>query len=68
MPNGKIAGLPCIHLDCNRNCKIYHHDNRPQVCKDFKFDPEICGNNFVEAIENLEKLGKLIPRKSRTDH
>lgn len=57
-PEGKAAGEYCIHLSCNRECRIYDHPDRPQVCKDFKPDPEVCGNSYEQAIINLTELEK----------
>lgn len=56
LPDGKPAGDYCIHLSCNRECRIFDHPDRPQVCKDFMAEKEICGNNYIEAMINLTDL------------
>ncbi|GAB4288554.1 MAG: hypothetical protein Kow0068_14240 [Marinilabiliales bacterium] len=56
MPDGKPAGARCIHLSENLLCNIYNSPDRPKVCDDFKFDPEICGNNAEEAKKNIIDL------------
>lgn len=59
MPNGKPAGVPCIHLDEHHLCKLHNEDNYPAVCRNFTFDPEFCGTSNSEAFERLSKLEML---------
>ena len=40
LPNGKPAGVPCIHLDEELRCKIFGHLDRPETCQKFKAEPE----------------------------
>ena len=56
MPNGKPAGVACIHLSEEYRCLIYDHPDRPKVCNDFKADPEVCGTSREEAILLLGAL------------
>jgi Fe-S-cluster containining protein len=56
MPEGKPAGERCIHLSCERKCRLFNHKERPQVCKDFAADPLVCGNSFEEAMTLLTEL------------
>jgi len=56
MPGGKPAGVRCIHLTDDFQCAIYESDKRPQVCDDFKADPEVCGSCREEAIKILTEL------------
>ena len=56
MPDGKPAGVRCIHLTNDLLCAIYNYPDKPKVCDDFKFDPEICGSNAEEAKNNILKL------------
>jgi hypothetical protein len=56
MPDGKPARKRCIQLTDDLLCKLINSPLRPQVCKGFTFDPLICGNNRIEAIEIMEKL------------
>ncbi|MBT3751242.1 MAG: YkgJ family cysteine cluster protein [Bacteroidetes bacterium] len=55
-PEGKKAGERCIHLSCTKECRIWNHPDRPEVCKDFMADPQVCGDSFEEAMVNLSKL------------
>ena len=56
MPDGKPAGVRCIHLSHDLLCSIYHDPEKPDVCNQFKFDPEICGKNAEEAKNNIIQL------------
>ena len=50
MPDGKPAGVRCIHLSAGYRCMIYNHPDRPVVCGQFKADEEVCGTSREEAI------------------
>ena len=54
MPDGKPAGIRCIHLQKDFSCGIYK--KRPKVCRDFKAEIEFCGNHRREALAILSKL------------
>jgi Fe-S-cluster containining protein len=54
MPEGKPAGVRCIHLQDNFSCGIY--DTRPKVCRDFRAEELVCGKNREEALEILTRL------------
>jgi len=56
MPDGKPAGMPCIHLAGDYRCLIYGDPGRPLVCERFKADPEVCGTGREEAILLLGQL------------
>lgn len=56
MPDGKPAGIRCIHLTNDYRCSIYGHPDRPVVCGKFKAEKEICGNTREEALGNLKEL------------
>ncbi|MEN8229729.1 MAG: YkgJ family cysteine cluster protein [Bacteroidota bacterium] len=56
MPDGKPAGKACIHLSEAYQCKIYDHPLRPDVCNNFKADPEVCGTSREEAMLLLGAL------------
>lgn len=56
MPDGKPAGIPCIHLTADLRCGIFNRADRPTVCAGFKAEEIICGNSRKEAIENLANL------------
>jgi Fe-S-cluster containining protein len=56
MPNGKPAGVRCIHLTSNFRCAIFHSPDRPKVCKGFKAEILICGDNREYALRTLAEL------------
>jgi len=56
MPDGKPAGVPCIHLNNDFSCKLFNDPSRPQVCNNFMPENLICGDNRYEALQNLQSL------------
>jgi len=56
MPEGKPAGVRCIHLLEDNRCALFGDPSRPRVCVDYKAEPEFCGNNRDEALRILELL------------
>jgi len=55
MPDGKPAGVRCIHLQEDYRCSIYNN-GKPQVCDGFNAEEEFCGNNQEEAMRILASL------------
>lgn len=53
MPQGKPAGVACIHLAPDRRCRIFHSSERPAVCAAFMADEQVCGNSGEEALQIL---------------
>ncbi len=56
MPEGKPAGVRCIHLSNELTCNIFLSETRPKVCGGFKAELLICGNSRREAINILAQL------------
>lgn len=56
MPNGKPAGVPCPHLTEDYLCGLYGKPERPDVCKNLKAHPDMCGSNRAEALERIAEL------------
>ena len=56
MPNGKPAGVRCVHLTDDYKCNIFYDADRPMVCLQFKAEEILCGNNRIEALKNLAAL------------
>jgi uncharacterized protein len=56
MPEGKPAGVRCIHLDDEYRCRIFHEESRPAVCDKFKADPLVCGTCREDAIKIMAEL------------
>ena len=61
MPDGKPAGVRCVHLLNNGLCGIFGKPERPKVCSDFTAEKAICGNTREEAIHNIAQLEGLDP-------
>lgn len=58
MPNGKPAGIRCIHLSADYRCLIFDDPTRPVVCERFKAEEDICGTSREEAMILLGDLEK----------
>jgi len=56
MPDGKPAGVRCIHLLDDYKCALYGYPSRPKVCIDFMPEPEFCGSNREEALTILGSI------------
>jgi len=53
MPDGKPAGVACIHLTADRRCGIFGLPQRPRVCAQFMADQDVCGSSADEAVQIL---------------
>jgi len=58
MPQGKAAGVPCIHLGPNLECQIFGQPDRPKTCLNFKPESAFCGHSAKEAMHILSNLEK----------
>jgi hypothetical protein len=56
MPEGKPAGMRCIHLDERYDCRLFGLPERPAVCAAFGAEIEVCGNSQGDAIRLLNSL------------
>ncbi len=56
MPNGKPAGVPCVHLTGDLKCGLFNSPDRPAVCGGFMAERLICGYSNVEAFSILSEL------------
>ncbi|MFJ3483724.1 YkgJ family cysteine cluster protein [Pseudomonas sp. NPDC090202] len=50
MPNGKPAGVHCLHLSSDMLCGLFGKPERPKVCGGFRPDPQVCGESSADAI------------------
>jgi Fe-S-cluster containining protein len=53
MPDGKPAGVRCIHLTPALRCGIFTSPDRPAVCAALMPEPEMCGRDRDEALATL---------------
>lgn len=56
MPNGKPAGVRCVHLADNNLCKLFGRPERPSICSRFPAYPDVCGNSREEALKLIGEL------------
>ena len=56
MPNGKPAGVPCIHLSDTFACNLFGDASRPGFCADLTPGPEMCGMTREHALRYLKVL------------
>ena len=56
MPQGKPAGVPCVHLDLKMRCGIFEDTRRPATCKAFAAEREFCGDTREDALHGLAHL------------
>ncbi|MEP7042803.1 MAG: YkgJ family cysteine cluster protein [Dokdonella sp.] len=56
MPRGKPAGVRCVQLVDGYRCAIFGRPERPEVCRNLRPSPSMCGNNREEAMAQLESL------------
>lgn len=50
MPDGKPAGVRCIHLTPDYRCGIFTDPARPIVCGQFQADIAVCGGCREDAL------------------
>ena len=56
MPEGKPAGVICVHLDETMACALFGDPRRPALCGDFRAEREVCGDNREQALTLLDTL------------
>ena len=56
MPHGKPAGIPCVQLDDDLNCRLFGRPERPAFCASLRPEREMCGTSREEAMETLTLL------------
>jgi hypothetical protein len=56
MPNGKPAGVPCVHLDVDMNCLLFGDERRPALCDAFTPEWAVCADNRERALAGLAEL------------
>ncbi len=56
MPEGKPAGVRCLHLTPDYRCALWGKPERPEVCSAFRAEPDFCGSNRNEALSILTSL------------
>ena len=59
MPDGKPAGVACLHLTEERRCALFGQSERPVFCSGLKPEPEMCGDDRTEALAWLARLERI---------
>ncbi|MFC3285157.1 YkgJ family cysteine cluster protein [Litchfieldella rifensis] len=54
MPHGKPAGVRCVQLDADHLCRLFGDPRRPDVCRRFDYDPELCGTDRQQALARID--------------
>lgn len=56
MPDGKPAGVPCLHLDAQFRCGLFGDPRRPALCAAFMPEPAVCGDSRDDALQRIAAL------------
>lgn len=56
MPDGKPAGVRCLHLDEALRCRLFGHPERPAACAAFQAETLVCGHDREDALERIAAL------------
>lgn len=56
MPNGKPAGVKCVHLTNDNLCALFNNPSRPVVCGSFPAMEDVCGNSREDAFRIISEL------------
>jgi hypothetical protein len=56
MPEGKPAGVRCVHLDDAARCGLWGRPERPRTCADFRPEPDVCGQDAAQALRLITAL------------
>lgn len=59
MPEGKPAGVRCVHLSADFRCLLFGDPQRPAVCQQFQASEDVCGSSQTEAFQLLVELERL---------
>ncbi|HCG68940.1 MAG TPA: zinc/iron-chelating domain-containing protein [Gammaproteobacteria bacterium] len=59
MPDGKPAGVACIHLDSAMACELFDSPERPDFCARFAPESSVCGSSREQALATLRVLDVL---------
>lgn len=61
MPNGKPAGVRCLHLTEENLCALFERPERPAVCGEYQPSPDFCGESREGAMR-LISAAELLTR------
>ncbi len=67
MPEGKPAGVRCLHLDADNLCSLFGTPLRPDFCAGFAASVEICGESRADAIRIIGWLEETTAMAGKPD-
>jgi len=56
MPDGKPAGVRCVHLNQNNACELFGLKERPQFCIELMPEEKMCGSDRAQAMNYIAIL------------
>lgn len=56
MPDGKPAGVRCVHLDEEQRCQLFGRPERPAWCAGLQPEAVMCGDTPAAAVRWLTEL------------
>ncbi|XEC93367.1 YkgJ family cysteine cluster protein [Paenibacillus tarimensis] len=56
MPEGKPAGVRCIQLTSENQCRLFGKPDRPAVCSSLRPSEEMCDSSNEAAFKILEAI------------
>lgn len=56
MPHGKPAGVRCVQLTDDNQCRLFDSPERPAVCSRLQPSIDMCGSTAGEALSWLHQL------------
>lgn len=56
MPQGKQAGVACLHLSADLRCRLFGQPERPSFCAGLRPSREMCGDSADQALDWLTWL------------
>ena len=59
MPDGKPAGVRCLHLLADARCAIFGRPERPGFCASLQPSAEMCREDREQAIRWLDALERM---------
>ncbi len=59
LPDGKPAGMRCLHLTEELRCALFGDPRRPAVCGSLQPQREMCGETREQAMIYLARLESL---------
>lgn len=58
MPDGKPAGARCVNLSDAGLCRLWGTAEYPDVCRNFRPSPWVCGEKAEQALSLIAALEK----------